>query len=249
VTGLPKGSGRIMLALMAEGTRQSASWQNIPDDGVVRFDNVAPGDYELALMCDSRRVHSVPITLRAGPNATTFQAPSLHTLTVLAEDLALGDVILLKPADAPDDDPWAGRSTVRLDKNRQAVFRGLPAGDYLIESMGGKRSGSMRVSVPAESVVRFVASARNAIRVVVTDEKGYLRQAGFLSEDLIVAFNAVALKEVGSVDEILQGLKAMEKIYATVVRGEKIFELELNAGKVLEGNAGGRLIPIQISWK
>ncbi|MDI6774123.1 MAG: hypothetical protein QME60_01835 [Verrucomicrobiota bacterium] len=134
-----------------------------------------------------------------------------------------------------------------LGANRQALFPNLPAGDYTIETTGGKRFASMRVAVAADAVARFVADPRNAIRVAVTDERGYLRQAGFQSEDLIVAFNAVAFKELGNIEPMLRGLKAMKRVYATVVRGDKMFEIEINPAKLMEDDIGGRLFPLQVA--
>lgn len=249
ITGLPADTGRASIGLTAAGEDNPAAWSQIQADGVASFETLAPGDYEVSLYHSSGQVVLGLITLKSGDNEMTAPVPPLYTLTVIIDDPSINSRLTLKPALSGETRKQRRFFSATADKNGEAVFHALSAGAYSIETYNGSRALTMQVNIPDDSVVKFEAAKRNAISVGITDPGGYLATSGFQSGDMIVALNAIAFKEIGSLEQMLTGFKAMKRVYATVMRADKIFELELDVNRILQNNAGGTLTPTQIGGK
>lgn len=208
--------------------------------GELAFDPVRPGDWRVELQLSQRAgwgndaLASQVITLARGDNHLTMAVPPVYSLTVrFAADDDSADAML---------SPGSGRYRSTEIKEHVARFEDLAAGEYTVRA-GHGRSQSMRVRVPAQSDVSFVAEPLNALRVNLQDPQGALAQAGLRDQDVVVAINGTTFEDEAGMMMAWSGAMAGKEVTLTVQRGATRVTCTLPAKTIAGGEGGGYLEP------
>jgi hypothetical protein len=171
----------------------------------------------------------VELELAGDPNELTVVVPDLFDVTVHAPSLGAGARIRLRPEGAPRG-AAPGRPTkdnAALDAHQRAVFRGLPAGHYVLTH--GASHAPETILVPCGEVL-YEPRRSDAfeVRLAPLDDggQGALARAGFQTGDLLLDFNGRGLREHDDLDALLQVI-AENEATVRVRRGAHTLELRL----------------------
>jgi len=130
--------------------------EGLSPEGVVRYDNLAPGTWEVGLNIRSgdhrsSPVHSREVRALSGEVRVEISLPELYELTVLAPELPVGTrVALMQDRDPEHGGGFPASSDARLEDDQRASFDGLVAGRYRLWANGAE---PMEVEVPSAEVV------------------------------------------------------------------------------------------------
>ena len=225
--------GRLRLSVRAIRDGGSSSRGNLDFQGRQSFGPLERGDYEvlLSLKTERYRYHTVgrvPVTLRAGQNESSVAVPPLYSLVVEVGDLKPGTRIQIRASESGTG--WGG-SYQTLDETGQMAFEWLPAGEYKISTLGGSSRGEMKVSVPAQMLVRFAPQPLNTMAVTLSDSNGSLAKAGFQTGDLIIGVNGTEFQDHSQMQKVLAGSRGKEEITFLIMRGDAQLEISIDSEK------------------
>jgi hypothetical protein len=243
--------GRAILTLEAKdeggGGRGSDQDAQIDAAGTAKFPPVKPGRYEVVLRLarsegrnelqsarwNGAEVARIPLTLAPGETSVTVPLQTLADLTVTFE----GDAPDLKRVGA-DGVPRHLRGNRGEGGEHESVFKDLAAGRYLLAD----RAGEMWVDVPASGPIAFRPNPFNAYFLEVTD-KGYVRDLGLKTGDLVVAIDGVEFKDKKGMDAALAGAMTRESAKITIQRDGVRFDVTADPRK-FEGDDGSFYQPL-----
>ncbi len=201
------GMSQAQVNLDAEGRGKSGPLA--PGPGTVTLSIQSPqGQYVNVLKQDVDILPGAKVSLRL---------PLLYDLTVLVKDGTAHVNAGLMPVDR-EAGPFATWS--RSDRTGRVVFTRVPAGRYRLQVSGlGEGDGSMEVTVPGASVIRFEPATLSALRVRITDPKGLLARSGFAEGDLVVAIDGQELTGERQMQALLQLAATKPQVAFEVLRG------------------------------
>ncbi len=216
-------------------------WLAPDPEGRCHFNALEPGPREVALTVQTvngqSAVARVPVTLHSGANATTLPIPALYRLTVSVEGAGPGTYAMLRDAGSQ---PWSGGNWIVLDESGRANFEKVCAGKYVVQVWGNSGdAGSMTLSVPAETVVKFKADAQDAMQVQGSDPEGALGVAGLENGDLVVSVDGASFKSKAEFVALLTAAMGKGEVTLSVLRGGTPREAKLAPSALVAGLAGG----------
>ncbi len=217
------------------------AWLAPDSEGRCHFNALEPGPREVVLLMQTPHGQSavarVPLTLHSGANTATLPIPALYRLTVAVDGAAQGTYAMLRDAGSQ---PWSGGNWVVLDASGRAAFEKVAAGKYVVQVWGGSGDGgSMTISVPAESVVKFKPDAQDAMQVQVSDPEGALGAAGLETGDLVVAVDGAGFKSQAEFVARLTAALQKAEVTLSVLRGGAPREAKIAPSALVVGLAGG----------
>jgi hypothetical protein len=252
------GKLQIALAPLVEGPSESELGQRMhrsrsgggdpfSPEGVARFEGLAPGRWRVTLRVETgdwqtRQVGTADVLATHGEQTVALSLPALYDLTVRAPRLAEGAYLFLNRV-AAEDSKGAfsdGHSSAQLGPDGRAVFRGLAAGDYVLQANG--LPDTVEVTVPCAEVL-LDSRPPDCLRVAIGDMEGALYKAGLRAGDLILAVDGV---DLGADPELYQALMGKGSMELTVLRDSKTLKVALpriDANSQWWNTLGGMLSP------
>ncbi len=212
-----------------------------PDaEGRCNFRALEPGPREVVLTVNSGHSQTAasrtPLVLHAGPNSITLTLPTLYKLTVTVEAAGENSYAMLRTA---AEGEWGGGNWQMLDSGGRATFEKIAAGKYAIQVWGqAGDQGTMTLTVPGASVVKFQPDVQDAMRVEVSDKEGALAKAGFQSGDLVVAVEGTGFKSQAEFAALLAAAVEKAEVTLSVLRGAASREAKLPPRAIVEGMLG-----------
>ena len=173
-----------------EGWQQSGSRTDVPGDGSVAFQSLAPGSARVVLRhVDSPwQVHmaAVTIELRGGKNEVRLTAGETHELVVLVPDLESKRFELY----AEEDGEFVRKDYAEPDENDRLTFQFLPAGRYRVQYRGKFGPIFAHYDVPCGEVV-FEPSLIDGFEVISVREGSVAEELGLRVGDVLLGVDHI----------------------------------------------------------
>jgi len=245
-SGVEGGVGLIVEP--AKGQRNSWYYpqrNNRPDsEGRQSFTTLTPGPYRILVYL--KRTGSqyfvaarVPITVKSGKNTETVNLPAFHSLTVLSPVAKEGAHFSISSSGGSGELSFYDNARISAGK---AVFERVPAGTYVLSDRSGSIEGRMEVTIPGQTVVRFVPTPRDCLKVSIADAKGRLAMAGLAEGDVVVAIDGMELTGNRQSWALLQAAYVKPQTVLAVLRGRGRLDIALDLRKT-SGDPGGSFTP------
>lgn len=212
--------------------------ESLSAEGTTEFKRLAPGSYEVVLGLNSAggndwgpqtEIAKAEIELRAGENSLNMAIPALHGFRVHYADAKAGSRIGLSSVEN-DGNMFRMSNRAEFDKDSNASFDGIAAGDYVLTIWGGSTK-KMKISVPC-SDLEFEPMELDCLLVTISDDDGDLAKAGFRAGDLVIGIDGVEFDgEPQNRWSELQSSNSAQLSYM-VLRGSELIEISVEAGNV-----------------
>jgi len=253
VTGLREGDAqRIRLTLSPADAEPEPVWfhdeePTVDSEGRQVLGPVQAGRGRLTLYVKVGEDGDLPaeervLDLAPGENRVTLAMPRLHELTLLVPDAEQGTKLSLRTA---------GRYFPTVERSAgeggEVVFRGLPAGEYVVARDGDAVGRSMRVEVPRQGAVRFAPQEKNALEVTVRDPEGMIAKSGFRTGDVVVGIDGKEFRNALHMQALFAGVVARgqdAKVRFDVLRDGRRLEIVVPVKSMIGGDGGGNLEPV-----
>lgn len=227
-------------ARMTRRYGRGGAWLSPDAEGRCQFRALEPGPREVVLYVNSGHSQTAasrtPLVLHAGPNSIALALPTLYKLTVTVEGAGEQSYAMLRTA---AEGQWGGGNWQMLDSGGRATFDKVAAGKYAIQVWGnGADRGTMTVTVPGASVLKFQPDVQDAMRVNVQDKEGALAKAGFQTGDLVVAVEGTGFKSQAEFAALLAAGVEKAEVTLTILRGGASREAKLPPRAIVEGMLG-----------
>lgn len=188
-------------------------------EGVQKFGPLAPGEHDIHVQVKGKNnrwsgADIVTTHLKAGENSATVDLPKLYSLTVIVDGEQENASFRLS---ANMKGYWYNSDTVK-PKGGQVLFDNLVPGDYTLQCWGATH-GTMKISIPAQSSVRFVATVYNAQKVHVKDVNGTFVKAGLRQDDLLIGIDGEEFTNQRTMQAMMTLAMERKSVSLLILRG------------------------------
>jgi len=220
-----EGKVRLEVRPAQKGTKNrlggyyGGSASRLDAEGTQKFGPLSPGEYDIHVQVQGERnrwagADIVTTTLKPGENVATVDPPKLYSLTVIVD----GEQEKASFRLSSSTQGMYYHSDTKKPQGGQVAFENLVAGEYVLQSWGST-NGTMKISIPAQSTVRFEAIVYNAQKVHVKDVDGTFVKAGLRQDDLLIGIDGEEFTNERTMQAMMTLAMERKNVSLLILRG------------------------------